>query len=33
VTINLPQGTPFTLLVRTVHTLPDGSTQMTGRVG
>ena len=33
VTINLPQGTPFTLLVRTVHTLPDGSTQMTGRMG
>jgi hypothetical protein len=33
VTINLPDGAPFTVVVRAVHTLPDGSTQMTGRIG
>ena len=32
VTINLPQGIPFMLMVRTVHTLPDGSTRMIGRM-
>ena len=32
VTINLPDGTPFTVRVHAVHTLPDGSTQMTGRI-
>src|SRR5687768_7775947 len=32
VTINLPDGEPFEVLVGAVRTLPDGSTQVTGRI-
>ena len=32
VTINLPDGELLSVLVGAVHTLPDGSTQLTGRI-
>ena len=32
VTINLPGDEPLRVVVRAVRTLPDGSTQMTGRI-
>ena len=32
VTINLPEGETFRVLVGDVHSLPNGRTQMTGRI-
>ena len=32
VTINLPDGEALRVLVGALHTLPDGSTQLTGRI-
>jgi len=30
--ISLPQGEPFRVVVGDVHTLPNGRTQVTGRI-